>query len=150
MTFSPNPNVQTNVVGQPYAYSPLSDDYLIQVGDEDIQVHTICDDRDDADHSMDDDGDDNDNDNTDDDSSTNNNMDDSNMDDASNNNCMNMDTNSHGNNDNYMDNNHILPTNMVLQCETKHPTLDRKKSLNDVNSNNRRRRIQWQLPSMLR
>ncbi len=142
--------MQTNVVGQPYAYSPLSDDYLIQVGDEDIQVHTICDDRDDADHSMDDDGDDNDNDNTDDDSSTNNNMDDSNMDDASNNNCMNMDTNSHGNNDNYMDNNHILPTNMVLQCETKHPTFFRKKSLNDVYRNSHRSRIEWQIPRLLR
>ena len=140
--------MQTNVVGQPYAYSPLSDDYLIQVGDDHIPVHTIYDSRDDVGHSMDDDGDDNDN--TDDDSSTNNNTDDSNTGGASNNNCMNMDTSSHIHNNNGMDNIHILLTSTDHQCGMRHPTSDRRNSSSDENSNNRRRRIQWQLPSMLR
>ena len=139
--------MQTNVVGQPYAYSPLSDDCLIQVDDEDIHVHTICDDRDDADHSMDDYDS---SDNTDDDNNDGNNTDDSNTGGASNNNCMNMDTSNHIHNNNGMDNIHILLTSTDHQCGMRHPTSDRRNSSSDENSNNRRRRIQWQLPSMLR
>ena len=135
----------TNVVEQPYACSLSSDDCLIQVDDDSIQVHTICGGRDDEDHSMDDyDG----SDNTDDDNNDGNNTDDSNMDDASNNNCMNMDTNNRIHNNSGMDNIHILSTSTDHQCGTKHPTSGRTNSSIDENNSSHRRKIQLQLPLM--
>ena len=60
-------------------------------------------------------------------------------DDASND--MNTDTNNRSHNSNCVQMDNILSTNMVRQCGTTHPTLDRRKSSDDVNSNGHHRKI---------